>query len=120
MYARTVTRNRLRRVRWDPSRGSLGVEPESVRLEVPKAYITWQNERWQIAAGTYRVGFGQRLTFDVTDQVTPNGLFGDYELRRENELFWKPCHLPTSRRLVFGHDKHFPACAGRQPSAACY
>jgi hypothetical protein len=39
-----------------------------------------------VVAGTYRVGFGQRLTFDVTDQATPNGAFGDYELRRQNEL----------------------------------
>ena len=81
-----LTRSRVRRVKWDPARRGLTVEPERVRLEVPKAYITWETDRSKIAAGTYRVGFGQRLTFDVTDQATPNGLFGDYELRRENEL----------------------------------
>lgn len=82
----TLTRNRVRRPLWDAARNGLSVEPEAVRFEVPKAYVEWNADRWAIVAGTYRIGFGQRLTFDATDQVTPNGLFGDYELRRQNEL----------------------------------
>jgi hypothetical protein len=81
-----LTRNGLHRVRWDSNRAALSAEPESVRLDVPKLYVGWKDDRWAIIGGTYRVGFGQRLTFDVTDQVTPNGFFGDYELRRTNEL----------------------------------
>jgi hypothetical protein len=53
---------------------------------VPKLYVEWKDDKWEIIAGTYRIGFGQRLTFDATDQITPNGFFGDYELRRNNEL----------------------------------
>jgi hypothetical protein len=82
----TLTRNGLHRVRWEPIRGALSAEPEGVRFDVPKLYVEWEDDKWEIVAGTYRVGFGQRLTFDVTDQVTPNGFFGDYELRRDNEL----------------------------------
>ena len=81
-----LTRNGLHRVRWDPSRSGLSAKPEGVRLEIPKVYVEWKDEAWELVAGTYRIGFGQRLTFDVTDQVTPNGSFGDYELRRGNEL----------------------------------
>lgn len=84
--AAVLTRNRLRRVRWDPRRHALSAEPEHVRLEVPKLYGAWIADKWEIIAGTYRIGFGQRLTFDVTDQITPNGFFGDYELRRNSEL----------------------------------
>ncbi|RLB44408.1 MAG: hypothetical protein DRH30_01725 [Deltaproteobacteria bacterium] len=84
--AGALTRNRLRRVRWDQSRGGLVAEAEHVRFEVPKLYVEWEDDKWEIIGGTYRIGFGQRLTFDVTDQVTPNGFFGDYELRRNNEL----------------------------------
>jgi hypothetical protein len=95
-----LTRNRLRQPRWDPPRQALSVAPEGVRLEIPKAYIEWEDDRIEVIAGTYRVGFGQRLTFDVTDQVTPNGLFGDFELRRENELSLRcrrsPGELPVS------------------------
>lgn len=82
----TLTRNRVRRPLWDAARNGLSVEPETVRLEVPKAFVEWNDSRWGIVVGTYRIGFGQRLTFDATNQVTPNGFFGDYELRRENEL----------------------------------
>jgi len=84
--AAAVTRNRLGRVRWDPSRNALSAEPERARFELPKLYVEWKDDKWEIIGGTYRIGFGQRLTFDVTDQITPNGFFGDYELRRDNEL----------------------------------
>ena len=84
--AGTLTRNGLHRARWDPNRAALSAEAERVRFDVPKLYIEWEDDEWEIVGGTYRIGFGQRLTFDVTDQVTPNGFFGDYELRRDNEL----------------------------------
>jgi hypothetical protein len=84
--AAALTRNRLGRVRWDPNRDALSVEPERVRFEMPRLYVEWEDDKWEIIGGTYRIGFGQRLTFDVTDQITPNGFFGDYELRRDNEL----------------------------------
>jgi hypothetical protein len=76
----------LSRARWDASRDALVTKPESTRFEVPKLYVHWQSDAWEVIAGTYRVGFGQRLTFDLTGQVTPNGFFGDYELRRGNDL----------------------------------
>ncbi|MGB8329431.1 MAG: hypothetical protein WCE62_04835 [Polyangiales bacterium] len=81
-----LTRNDLHRVRWDPTRDAFTADAERVRVQMPKLYVEWDDDRWEIVAGTYRIGFGQRLTFDVTDQVTPNGSFGDYELRRGNEL----------------------------------
>lgn len=84
--AAALTRNGLHRVRWDPHRAALSAEPERVRFDMPKLYVEWEDDDWEIIGGTYRVGFGQRLTFDVTDQITPNGLFGDYELRLDNEL----------------------------------
>ena len=84
--AAALTRNRLGRPRWDASRHGLVVQSERARFELPKLYVEWEDERWEVIAGTYRIGFGQRLTFDVTDQITPNGFFGDYEIRRGSEL----------------------------------
>ncbi len=81
-----LTRNDVHRVRWDLGRQALTAEPERVRFVVPKLYAEWQDEKWEVVVGTFRIGFGQRLTFDVTDQVSPNGFFGDYELRRTNDL----------------------------------
>ncbi|MGB5415887.1 MAG: helix-hairpin-helix domain-containing protein [Polyangiales bacterium] len=98
--AAALTRNGLRRVRWDSNRNALSAEPERVRFEVPKLYVEWDDERWELVAGTYRIGFGQRLTFDVTDRVTPNGSFGDYELRAGSDLGLRcnraPGELPKS------------------------
>ncbi len=98
--AAAITRNSLRRIRWDSNRNALSAEPEGVRFEVPKLYVEWDDEQWEVVAGTYRIGFGQRLTFDVTDQVTPNGSFGDYELRSDNQLGLRcnraPGELPES------------------------
>lgn len=84
--AAALTRNGLRRVRWDSNRNALSAEPERVRFEVPKLYVEWDDSQWELVAGTYRIGFGQRLTFDVTDQVTPNGALGDFELRASSDL----------------------------------
>jgi hypothetical protein len=94
-----LTRNQIGDVRWDRSRGALSAEPERTRFVLPKAYVHWREQRWEIILGTYRIGFGQRLTFDVTDQVTPNGLFGDYELRQPNELELR-CRRGTGERVA--------------------
>lgn len=88
--AATLTRNRLHGVRWDASRNALVAGPERVRFEVPKLYLHWKGSSWEIIGGTYRIGFGQRLTFDVTGQATPNGFFGDYELRTDGN-FTRAC-----------------------------
>lgn len=109
--AGALTRNSLRRIRWDPRRNALSAESEGVRFEIPKLYVEWDDETWEVVVGTYRVGFGQRLTFDVTDQVTPNGSFGDYELRRGSELALRcsraagelsqaPCPIGTEARVT--------------------
>jgi hypothetical protein len=81
-----LSRTQLRGVRWDSERHALSAEPARALFQAPKLYVEWRDDKWAIVGGTYRIGFGQRLTFDVTDQITPNGFFGDYELRRVNEL----------------------------------
>lgn len=94
-----LTRNQIGRVRWDRSRAALSAEPERARFAMPKAYVHWRAQQWEIILGTYRIGFGQRLTFDVTDQGTPNGLFGDYELRQQNELELR-CRRGAGERMA--------------------
>ncbi|MGB5811824.1 MAG: hypothetical protein WBG86_14900, partial [Polyangiales bacterium] len=81
-----LVRNDLGRVRWDQGRRALASTPERPRVLLPKVYAQWKTARWGIVVGTYRIGFGQRLTFDVTDQAFPNGFLGDFELRRGSAL----------------------------------
>jgi len=68
---------RLGPVRWDPNRAALVAEPEGVRPRLPKAFAQWDTARFGIIAGNYRIGFGQRLTFDDSRRYTPNGFYLD-------------------------------------------
>jgi hypothetical protein len=84
--AAAVMRQRVGAVAFDPNRGALSAERASPGFEVPKAYVAWQKPDYELIAGTYRIGFGQRLTFDKTRQVSPNGIYADDELTRVTEL----------------------------------
>lgn len=84
--AATVTRNRLGDVVYDPNRDALSAEAPGTALHVPKAYAEWDTRHLHAIAGTYRIGFGQRLTFDNTDRYTPNGIYRDDQMFRQNDL----------------------------------
>lgn len=93
---------RLGPVRHDPNRDALLAAPAGPRPRLPKAFVQWDTARWGIIAGTYRVGFGERLTFDNSRRYTPNGFYLDdaivarYDLVRScresaGELLESPC-----------------------------
>ena len=46
----------------------------------------WDDDKWGVIAGTYRIGFAQRLTFDNSGRYTPNGFYLDDALVRNNRL----------------------------------
>ncbi len=62
---------------WDPNRDALMATATKPRVFVPKYFVQWDTTEWGIIAGTYRIGFGQRLVFDNSDRYTPNGFFLD-------------------------------------------
>ncbi len=72
-----VTRRRLGEVAWDPTRQALSAEQEQPRVVLPKLFAMWDTGKWGVIAGTYRIGFGQRLTFDSSNRYTPNGFYQD-------------------------------------------
>ncbi len=71
------TRQRLGAVSYDPSAGRLVAQPSQYGLEVPKFYLRWKTPQRQVTAGTFRLGFGERLTLDNTRRQTPNGVVPD-------------------------------------------
>jgi hypothetical protein len=83
-----LTRNRLSDVVYDPNanRDALSAETPSPQLHVPKFYLQWETPEWHLAAGTYRIGFGQRLTFDNTTWYTPNGIRVDDTMSYNQDL----------------------------------
>lgn len=89
--AATMSRNRLKDVVYDPNRQALSAMPESNQLHVPKGYAFWDSDKFSAIAGTYRLGFGQQLTFDKTNQTTPNGIYIDDELFRDTSALTRRC-----------------------------
>jgi len=80
------THLRIGDVRYDPLRMALSAEGAEARFHVPKYYVLYEGDDVEAIAGTYRIGFGQRLTFDNTDRYTPNGLQLDDAFFRGNDL----------------------------------
>lgn len=81
-----VTRNKISDVRYDPNRNALSAKPAKVRFEVPKYFIQWEDNRWHAIVGTYRIGFGERLTFDNTGKEKPNGIEEDDTIYYSQDL----------------------------------
>ncbi len=75
--AGVLTRQRVGDVRYDPDRDALSADPARPRVVLPKFVAHWDTDQYTILAGTYRAGFGQRLTFDNTRNPTPNGIYRD-------------------------------------------
>jgi hypothetical protein len=84
--AATVTRDRLGAVAYDPERDALIAGAPAPGLAVPKVYVRWHSERVTAIAGSYRAGFGQRLTFDTTGDATPDGFVADDQIVTDRGL----------------------------------
>lgn len=85
-FAAMLSRNRLADVEYDAERDALSAVPADEHVDIPKFYAEWDTPVWGAIAGTYRIGFGQRLTFDNTSLYTPNGFVRDDEVSRDSEL----------------------------------
>lgn len=83
----TFTRRRVGAPSFDPDRttrdrgggvlGTLAVRPSGYGFEVPKFWLQWKSTKYRVVAGTFRIGFGQRLTLDNTTRYTPGGITPD-------------------------------------------
>lgn len=71
--AGVVSRNRVANVQFDETRQVLVADPPATKFYLPKYFVQWDTDQYQILAGTYRIGFGERLTLDNTGLARPNG-----------------------------------------------
>ncbi|MFL5354664.1 hypothetical protein [Archangium sp.] len=72
-----LTRRHLGPVRYDSRRRALVAELPRAVPQVPKLYVEWEGEHASVLVGTYRLGFGQRLTLDTTGRPAPEGFVPD-------------------------------------------
>lgn len=92
--AAVLDRNRLENAVWDPNRDALSSEGPRTTPRLPKYFVQWDTPKWGVIAGTYNIGFGQRLTFDTTSRYTPNGFVLDDTMYRQVDLT-SECRLST-------------------------
>lgn len=90
------TRNRIGEVVYDPNdwRQALTAYPAGPQLHVPKYFLEWRTDTWHVVGGSYRIGFGQRLTLDNTGWYSPNGIRTDLTVRY-NQDFARACKEST-------------------------
>ncbi|MFH1532121.1 MAG: helix-hairpin-helix domain-containing protein [Pseudomonadota bacterium] len=55
----------------------LRTDGEHYRTPWPKIYVSVVRDRWRAVAGSYKIGFGQRLVLDNTGRDKPHGFIGD-------------------------------------------
>lgn len=84
--AGVVTRNQPGVASWDPNRNGLIADAPAARVRLPKAFVQWDTPEYGVIAGSYRIGFGQRLTFDNSGRYTPNGFYLDDAYYRRFDL----------------------------------
>ncbi|RKH06885.1 hypothetical protein D7V97_22060, partial [Corallococcus sp. CA053C] len=77
----SLTRRRLGAVHRDARPRTLVAEAPGVSVVVPKFHGQWTGERASVLVGSYRLGFGQRLTLDTTGLPTPDGFLPDDVVR---------------------------------------
>ena len=82
----TLARTGITDVSWDPNRGGFLAEASGTRPSLAKLYGRYRGDHIDVIAGTYRVGFDQRLTFDTASDPTPNGIYLDDQTTSDSEL----------------------------------
>jgi len=71
------TRQRPGHLEYDPVADQLHAAQPGYGVQVPKFWVRYKNEPYDLLLGTYRIGFGQRLTLDNTTRLTPDGFYQD-------------------------------------------
>lgn len=94
-FAGVLQRDRVSDVRYDPTRNALSAEEPHPRAVLPKFFVQWDTDNWAILAGTYRAGFGQRLTFNNTRNYTPNGFYRDLTIYPRQVRLSRLCNEST-------------------------
>jgi len=61
----------------DPLDRYVLTDGEHYRTPWPKVYVSMERDRWRAVAGSYKIGFGQRLVLDNTGRDKPHGFVGD-------------------------------------------
>lgn len=67
---------------YDQVTGALKASPPTYRLFAPHWHLTWKDGKRKVMAGTFYVGFAERLVLDTTRRAFPHGIYASSSLYR--------------------------------------
>ena len=79
------------------------------QLNLPRSFLQWNNGKTRVVAGTFTLGFGERLVLDNTRRTTPHGIYLTDDFRRPRDLS-RTCRLSSASDLLTGE------CANGAPN----
>lgn len=89
------SRLELGQVRYDFNREALVAAPAGYGPQLPKLYLRWKTPGRSLTLGTFRAGFGQRLTLDNTSRYTPDGFYPDDQVLQPSDDQARLCRLSS-------------------------
>ncbi len=81
----------------DYTDGNVTIEGMRPVVSLERMYASIDRGTWSVMIGHYKAGFGQRLTFDVTDKQRPHGIYNDLKITEDYEDYDS---YSVSRRLM--------------------
>lgn len=87
-----TTRRRADSPTYDPLNDALQSKGFLYQAHLPRVFLQWKPGNARLIAGTFTIGFAERLTLDNTRRVTPRGLYLVDDYRRVQDLS-KTCKL---------------------------
>ncbi len=81
-----MTRRRTSRPVYDDLNDALSVTDFKYTPQLPRFFAMWSPGKAKLVAGTYTIGFAERLTLDTTRRTTPRGIYLIDDYRRPTDL----------------------------------
>lgn len=94
-----TTRRRAAEPSYDPTTDALYSKGFLYQPQLPRFFVQWKPGNARIVAGTYTIGFAERLTLDNTRRTTPRGIYLTDDFRRPNDLS-QTCKLSNAGILA--------------------
>lgn len=93
-----TTRRRADAPTYDPVNDALMSKGFLYQAQLPRVFVQWKPGNARLVAGTFTIGFAERLTLDNTRRVTPRGIYLVDDYRRVQNLT-QTCKLSAAGLL---------------------
>lgn len=86
---------------YDPLTDALQSSGFGYSAHLPRFFLQWNSGKRKLVAGTFTIGFGERLTLDNTRRVVPRGIYLTDDFRRPIDLA-RTCRLSSVDQPLSG------------------